>query len=113
MKEYIDFIIKPYLSKMRNSLNLVDIPKGDRCLLIVDHHWSHLTEETKSHLNDMNVDLEFIPKKCTDYFSVLDVSINKPFKTKLKTLYNNHISRKISNKLNTGVVNKNILKLNQ
>jgi len=108
MSEYLRFILKPYLDITRKNLDFSNVLKKDRALFIMDHHWSHLTPEVKEALEALNVDLVFIPKKATDYFSVLDVSINKPFKAQLKKLYNSHMSVTISKLLTNGATPESI-----
>jgi len=91
------------LVERRKNIDFTNVKKGDRALFILDHHWSHLTPEVKQILDTISVDIVFIPKKSTDYFSVLDISINKPFKAQLKQQYNSYISTIISKKIINGV----------
>jgi hypothetical protein len=68
--------------------------KGSKGLLIVDHHWSHLCDSFKELLILMDVDVAMIFKGAKELFSVLDVSINKPFKAHLRNSYSEWALRK-------------------
>ena len=50
---------------------------------------AHLVKTVKKELNDINTDVAIIPGGLTNQLQPLDVSINKPFKEKVKTVWSN------------------------
>jgi hypothetical protein len=55
-----------------------------------------------------DIDVDWVPKKATDWFSVLDVAINKPIKTHLKTSFSIHCTDQITHQLKSGVNPENV-----
>jgi DDE superfamily endonuclease len=101
MTEYILGIIKPYVESVRKHKNsdIAEYQKDDNALLIMDHHWSHVTIQCRELLQNLNIHVQFIPKKATDLFSVLDVALNRPFKQSLKTSFALFCSNEIVHQL--------------
>ena len=60
-----------------------------RSMLILDAFKGHLTELVKEKVRKLNCDLVIIPGGMTSQLQVLDVVVNKPFKTYLKGNYTN------------------------
>ena len=55
-------------------------------LLLVDNYRPHMTEESKSIVVDeCNSEVIFIPPGCTPLVQPMDVSINRPFKSKMQS----------------------------
>ncbi|KAJ8868198.1 hypothetical protein PR048_032007 [Dryococelus australis] len=61
---------------------------GQRGMLVVDSFCGHVTPEVKASLQMEKTDLVIIPSGMTFQLQVLDVAVNKPFKDKMKALYN-------------------------
>ena len=57
--------------------------------LIYDSFKTHLMESIKKRLKDVNTDVAIIPGGLTGQLQPLDVSINKPFKEKVRVLWSN------------------------
>lgn len=55
MKDYTRRIIVPYVKRVRSDHDLTLVSKGTRGLLIMDHHYSHLHEEVKALLEEINL----------------------------------------------------------
>lgn len=58
-----------------------------RGMLVLDAFRGHLTPSVKKALSDEHTDLVVIPGGMTSQLQVLDVSINKPFKDKIRQQY--------------------------
>ena len=107
MLEYMDGIVKPYIQAVRAREGFREesetFEKKDRCLLILDHHYSHTDESLQPVFENLKIDSGMVPKKATDWFSVLDVAVNKPFKDMLKTTFTLYCSNCILKQLAQGV----------
>jgi len=53
-------------------------------MLVLDAFKGHLTDSVKNQLRKMNTELLVIPSGMTSVLQTMDVSINKPFKDRLK-----------------------------
>ena len=60
-----------------------------KACLVYDSFKTHLMDSIKKKLKDMNTDVAVIPGGLTSQLQPLDVSINKPFKDKVRTLWSN------------------------
>ena len=72
MFEWISNVIEPYCRSF------------DRSLLILDRFKVHAMPEVVKKLNDLNIDVVFIPAGLTFILQPLDVYINKPLKDAMK-----------------------------
>jgi len=109
VNEYITRVLKPYIDTIRAKENLdLSYEKQKRALLIWDHHWTHLDNSTLDALQKIDCDVLYIPKKATDYFSVLDVGLNRPFKASMKSQFNAYMTTMIAKQLQDGVLPCNI-----
>jgi hypothetical protein len=61
-------------------------------MLVMDAFRGHLTEEIKTRLKNKNCDLVVIPGGMTSQLQPLDVGVNKPFKDRIRTQYNQWLS---------------------
>jgi hypothetical protein len=77
MIKYIDMVLAPF---MQNHL-------GSRCLLILDNFSVHLSSLVREKLSSLNIDPLYVPSGMTGFLQPLDISVNKPFKDELKSLY--------------------------
>lgn len=60
----------------------------EQSLLILDTHASHTQESVKKELQSLSIKKKYIPGKTTSYLQPLDVSVNGPFKTAMRTEWN-------------------------
>ena len=60
-----------------------------KACLVYDMFKAHLVETVKKELEDINTDVAIIPGGLTNQLQPLDVSINKPFKEKVRTMWSN------------------------
>jgi hypothetical protein len=111
MKEYVVGILQPDIERVRKSIpanEFAKYPMGDRALYIDDYHWSHEGEWVTPLFEELRVDHGRVPKKATDYFSGLDVAINKPFKGNLKNSFSKHCTSEILKQLKAGIKPENV-----
>ena len=74
MQDYVNRIIKPYID-------------ANKCLLILDDFSAHKTDFAIQYMTSNNILPFLIPGGYTYCLQPLDVSINKPFKDKLRKLW--------------------------
>jgi len=86
-------------SREKNVQSFDKCKKKDRALILLDQHWSHLDSVTIECMNELNCDYQYIPAKATDYFSVLDVAVNKPFKTYIKNSFSKWCTNQIMDQI--------------
>ena len=60
-----------------------------KACLVYDMFKAHLVEPVKKRLKDINTDVAIIPGGLTNQLQPLDVSLNKPFKEKVRSLWSN------------------------
>ena len=66
----------------------------DSCL-VYDMFKTHMLESIKRKLKNVNTDVAIIPGGLTCQLQPLDVSINKPFKDKVRVLWSNWMGQKM------------------
>jgi hypothetical protein len=111
MQEYVKGILQPDIERVRKTLSPEELdhyPKKDRALFISDYHWSHEGDWVNPLLKDLRVDHGRVAKKATDWFSVLDLQINKPFKGHLKNRFGKHCTTQILSQLKQGIKPENV-----
>jgi hypothetical protein len=110
--EYLTHIVIPYVEACRNDPTIKSqselYEQGLNSLLVMDHHWSHLSGTVEKTLRDKNIPVALIPKKATDLFSVLDVSINRPYKAYLKKAFAELITADVVKQTKAGISADNI-----
>ena len=57
-------------------------------MLVLDSFHGHIVESVKNQLKEKNTNMAVIPGGCTSKLQLLDVAINKSFKSKVKDQYN-------------------------
>lgn len=61
---------------------------GGRLLLVVDNFKPHLSKESQNIVvNECNSDVVFVPAGCTPLVQPMDVSINRPFKVRMREMW--------------------------
>ena len=82
MLEYVDKVLVPYKERIIEEM---DLPLGQKALLIFDVYKAHQSEEFLQKLKDRGFKIAFVPGGCTSKLQPLDVSGNKKFKDGLKS----------------------------
>lgn len=83
MLEYIEYILKPHLTKVRAELESPEMP----AILLYDVFRAHTTPDVKKKLDELNVIHHQIPPNMTDHLQPLDVAVNKPIKDFLRNRF--------------------------
>ena len=79
MLKWIDEILAPYVSTA---------PEGVVPILFLVSFSVHMMATIVNGIQDLGVQVEFIPPGCTGLLQPVDVGYNKAFKAKLRTEYN-------------------------
>src|SRR3989337_1811564 len=66
-----------------------------KSFLVIDSFSGHKTDTVKKRFREKKTDLAVIPGGLTSKLQPLNVSLNKPFKTKIRNLYNHWMSEAI------------------
>jgi hypothetical protein len=82
--KYITKIFVPYKNATIKRLNL---PVNQVSLLKLDLHYSHKTPAVLQLLKENNIEVVFVPARCTDEMQECDTVINKPFKSGIKAAF--------------------------
>jgi hypothetical protein len=77
--KWIDHILAPYVATA---------PEGVVPILFLDSFLVHMMATVVNRIQDLGVQVEFIPPGCTGLLQPVDVGYNKAFKAKLRTEYN-------------------------
>ena len=80
MIKWIDHILAP---DVRSAAQ-----KGIVPILFLDSFSVHMKASVVNRIQDLGVQVEFIPPGCTGLLQPVDVGYNKAFKAKLRTQYN-------------------------
>ena len=78
MHLWIDKILKPYIDQA---------PPGIDPLLLLDSYRSHMMKSTVNAIEDLGVEVNYIPGGCTSLCQPVDVGVNKPFKSRMRRLW--------------------------
>jgi len=63
-----------------------------RRLIVWDSFRAHISAATKKKVKDFKIDMAVIPGGCTRYIQAPDVSWNKPFKDKIKEMFDEYMA---------------------
>ena len=69
-------------------------------LLVADVHTAQQTNDVKAALSRRNTKLSNVPPGCTSRVQVLDVSVNKPFKTQVRDQFEEHLIENMERVMN-------------
>ena len=98
MLAYIQEIICPYVSQVRDRIN---VNEEQSALVIFDHFKSQVTDKVLQLLEAHNIQSVLVPASCTDRLQPLDISVNKSAKSFLKSQfekwYSDQVSQQLSN----------------
>jgi transposase-like protein len=75
---WVDKILAPYVK---------DLPPGIVPLLLLDRYKCHLMESVVGTIEGLGVQVEHIPGGCTGLAQPIDVGVNKPFKNRMRNLW--------------------------
>ena len=78
MHLWIDKVLKPYVDQA---------PPGVVPLLLLDSYRCHMMKATVNAIEDLGVQVEHIPGGCTSLCQPVDVGVNKPFKSRMRNLW--------------------------
>jgi hypothetical protein len=78
MHLWIDRILKPYVSQT---------PPGIVPLLLLDSYRCHMMKSIVNAIEELGVEVEHIPGGCTALCQPVDIGVNKPFKSRLRRLW--------------------------
>lgn len=83
--EWLETVLRPAADAARAALQL---PPQQHALLLWDVYASHRCEEERTYIADALpwLKLVFVPANCTGFLQPADVSLNKPFKTRVRQL---------------------------
>ena len=96
---YIDKVINPYLESKRQELEL---PSNHRALLIMDVFRAHRCKSVLQKLADSNILVVYVPPNSTDQLQPLDLSVNKPIKSVMKSCFVQWYSERVTEQINAG-----------
>ena len=77
-----------------------------RSLLVLDSFSAHKTEVVKKRLREKKTNIAIIPGRLTFKLQPLDVSLNKPFKAKVRNQYNHWMSEAIKEYTPSGKIKR-------
>ena len=97
VKEHIERVILPYISKKKKELKL---PDEQSALLIFDNFKAQCTSSVLTLLDSHNIDIALVPANCTDRLQPLDLSINKAVKDFLRTQFKEWYAQELCSQLN-------------
>ena len=78
MHLWIDKVLKPYVDQA---------PPGVVPLLLLDSYRCHMMKAIVNAIEDLGVEVEHIPGGCTSLCQPVDVGVNKPFKSRMRNLW--------------------------
>jgi hypothetical protein len=92
MHFWIDEVLKPYIAAA---------PPGIVPLLFLDSYRCHMMKSTVNAIENLGVEVEHIPGGCTSLCQPVDVGVNKPFKLRMRKVWEKWM---ISTGLNQGKI---------
>ena len=96
MKEYIAYIILPYIHKKREELKLAsDYP----ALLTFDNFKAQCTHAILTLLDQNSINVVLVPANCTNRLQPLDLSVNKSVKSHLRNEFQTWYAKKVCTQL--------------
>ena len=99
MLSYIDQIIAPFVSRVRNDLNLGE---EQPALAIFDNFKGQMTEQVFSRLEENNIHSVLVPANCTDRLQPLDLTVNWAIKSFLEREFQTWYAKQVLRQLEDG-----------
>ena len=94
MLDYMNFIVLPYVEKVRE-----DVGEDKAALIVMDNFKGHVTHSMMKCLEENNMQVCTLPPNTTDRLQPLDISVNKPVKNYLKSQFNEWYSQQVIRQL--------------
>ena len=91
-------VIIPYIRSVRDESSAPD----QAALVIYDVFKGHMGEEVQSLLEDNKIFYVTVPNNCTDILQPLDLSVNKPFKDKLRKGFSEWYAEEVTKQIENG-----------
>lgn len=114
MRQYLEFIIVPYVKQKIIEHNL---PSDSKVVLVLDVWSVHKSEEFRTYIKKKhgNTNLVFVPANCTSKLQVADVVLQRPFKHGIKKRFNDWAAQVVSQQIQNNNISgiKNYLKMKQ
>ena len=105
MVEYLEEIIIPYVTEIRNKLDLAD---DHAALALFDVFAAHRCSSVLAKLQAHNIHQVFIPAGCTGQLQPLDVGVNQEFKQLMKNSFSRWYAEEVREALEQKVAINNI-----
>lgn len=99
MLDYIDLIIAPFVSRLRDDLG---VGKEQAALAIFDHFKGQITKRVFERLEEHNIQSVLIPANCTDQLQPMDLSVNRAAKSFLEREFQDWYSKAIMKQMEDG-----------
>ena len=78
MNMWIEKVLKPYVQK---------VPMGVAPVLMLDSYRCHMMKPIVNTIENLGVEVQHIPGGCTSLCQPVDVGVNKPFKSRMRRLW--------------------------
>ena len=96
MKEYVETVIVPYISRQKADLKL---PDDQGSLLIFDNFKAQITSSILTLLDSHYINVVLIPANCTDRLQPMDLSVNKAAKDFLRSQFKDWYAHEVCSNL--------------
>ena len=96
--QFIRNIIVPYIQEIRAKKRAPD----QKALVIFDVFKGNMVEAVETLLEENGIVRVIVPNNCTDLFQPLDLSVNKPFKDKLRRGFAEWYTNEVAKQLKDG-----------
>lgn len=94
MLQYIDHIIVPYVTSVRDRLGV-----DSAALVVIDNFKGQVTGAISELLQDNNIHVCLLPPNTTDLLQPMDIAVNKPVKAYLKNQFEAWYSEQVMKQL--------------
>ena len=99
---FIKNVILPYVEDVRTTTT------DQVALVVFDVFKGHLCDSMHTPLENNRILHVRVPNNCTDLFQLLDLSINKPFKDRLRSRFSDWYAQEVSKKLDASTQVKEV-----
>ena len=106
MIQYIDLVLKPYISETRKKLN----NPSAKALLLLDVYKVHQCDTVIAAMKALNGEIKFIPGSMTSKCQPMDLSVNKSLKSQLKNEFNSWYGDEVKAAIDSGMDKKDVSK---
>lgn len=99
IKRFLSKIVSPYLKTTKTYYKL---PADQHGLMIIDLYPGQIKEEVVAEVKKYNLELVFVPAKCTDKLQPMDQIVNSKLKTLMKNQYSDWYASCVLKFMKTG-----------